>query len=66
MSFPLRPPRTRCTKSSAHVSNGLGQPIGGNDLLIAAQTVAFGYTLVTDNEREFARIAELSVEHWLR
>ncbi len=45
---------------------GLGQPIGGNDLLIAAQTVALGYTLVTDNEREFTRIEELPVENWLR
>jgi tRNA(fMet)-specific endonuclease VapC len=44
----------------------MGQPIGGNDLLIAAQTVALGYTLVTDNEREFTRIAELPVENWLR
>lgn len=43
-----------------------GQPIGGNDLLIAAQAVALGCTLVTDNEREFLRIAELSVENWLR
>src|SRR5579872_1097412 len=30
-----------------------GQAIGGNDMLIAAQTVALGYTIVTDNEREF-------------
>ena len=43
-----------------------GQPIGGNDLLIAAQTVALGHTLVTDNEREFARIGDLSRENWLR
>lgn len=43
-----------------------GQPIGGNDLLIAAQAVAFGFTLVTDNEREFSRISELSWENWLR
>ena len=43
-----------------------GQPIGGNDLLIAAQTVALGYTLVTGNEREFARIHDLSCENWLR
>ena len=27
-----------------------GRVIGGNDLLIAAQVVALGYTLVTDNE----------------
>lgn len=44
----------------------MGQPIGGNDLLIAAQTVALGFTLVTDNEREFTRITELPVENWLR
>ncbi len=43
-----------------------GQPIGGNDLLIAAQVVALGYTIVTDNEREFARIDDLPREDWLR
>jgi len=43
-----------------------GQPIGGNDLLIAAQTVVLRLTLVTDNEREFSRIAELPCENWLR
>lgn len=32
-----------------------GTPIGGNDMLIAAQAVALGCTIVTDNEREFAR-----------
>jgi tRNA(fMet)-specific endonuclease VapC len=44
----------------------VGQPIGGNDLLIAAQVVALGYTIVTDNEREFTRIAEIRCENWLR
>jgi tRNA(fMet)-specific endonuclease VapC len=43
-----------------------GQPIGGNDLLIAAQTVVLVLTLVTDNQREFSRIAELPCENWLR
>lgn len=42
-----------------------GQPIGGNDLLIAAQAVALGHTLVTDNEREFARITDLPRANWL-
>lgn len=42
------------------------KPIGGNDLLIAAQEVALGYTVVTDNEREFARIPGLARENWLR
>ena len=43
-----------------------GQPIGGNDLLIAAQALALGYTIVTDNEREFARIGDLRLENWLQ
>jgi len=43
-----------------------GQPIGGNDLLIAAQSVVLGLTLGTHNQREFSRIAELSCENWLR
>jgi tRNA(fMet)-specific endonuclease VapC len=43
-----------------------GRPIGANDLLIAAHALALGHTVVTDNEREFSRIPELSVENWLR
>jgi tRNA(fMet)-specific endonuclease VapC len=43
-----------------------GTPIGGNDLLIAAQTIALGGTIVSDNEREFARIGGLRCENWLR
>jgi tRNA(fMet)-specific endonuclease VapC len=43
-----------------------GTPIGGNDLLIAAQALALRHTVVTDNEREFARIENLTVENWLR
>ena len=44
----------------------LGQPIGGNDLLIASQALALGYIVVTDNEREFRRVQGLKVENWLR
>jgi tRNA(fMet)-specific endonuclease VapC len=43
-----------------------GLPIGGNDMLIAAQALATDCAVVTDNEREFARIAGLRVENWLR
>jgi tRNA(fMet)-specific endonuclease VapC len=43
-----------------------GKPIGGNDLLIAAHALAFGHTIVTDNEREFARVRGLQLENWLR
>jgi tRNA(fMet)-specific endonuclease VapC len=43
-----------------------GRPIGANDLFIAAQAIALGYTVVTDNEREFAHIENLLHENWLR
>ena len=43
-----------------------GQPIGGNDLLIAAHALSLEYTIVTDNEREFRRVEGLLVENWLR
>jgi tRNA(fMet)-specific endonuclease VapC len=43
-----------------------GTLIGSNDLLIAAQTAALGYTIVTDNEGEFARVEGLPRENWLR
>ena len=43
-----------------------GQPIGANDLLIAAHTLTLGHALVTANEREFARIDDLRRENWLR
>ena len=43
-----------------------GRLIGANDLLIASQAVALGYTLVSDNEREFSRIEALQHENWLR
>jgi len=43
-----------------------GKPVGANDMLIAAHAIALGYTLVTDNVREFSRIKSLKVENWLR
>lgn len=42
-----------------------GRPIGGNDLLIAAQALALDHTLVTDNHGEFARVDGLRCENWL-
>ena len=42
-----------------------GQPIGNNDLWIAAQARAEGLVLVTNNEREFRRVPGLAVENWV-
>jgi tRNA(fMet)-specific endonuclease VapC len=45
--------------------NRKGRPIGSNDLLIAAHTLALDLILVTDNVDEFARVPGLSIENWL-
>ena len=42
-----------------------GQPIGGNDLLIAAHASATGSIIVTANVDEFKRVGGLKVENWL-
>jgi len=41
-----------------------GTPIGSNDMLIAAHTLALDCTLVSANEREFRRVPGLRVENW--
>jgi tRNA(fMet)-specific endonuclease VapC len=41
-----------------------GGPIGANDMLIAAHALSLGLVLVTDNERELARVAGLVVVSW--
>jgi tRNA(fMet)-specific endonuclease VapC len=43
----------------------IGQPIGHNDLLIAAHARSLGMIMVTHNEREFSRVPGLMVENWL-
>ena len=43
-----------------------GRPIGDLDSLIAAQALARGLILVTNNEREFERVAGLKIENWAR
>lgn len=41
-----------------------GTPIGPLDTLIAAQAVARKLAVVSNNEREFGRVAGLRVENW--
>jgi tRNA(fMet)-specific endonuclease VapC len=43
-----------------------GTPLGPLDTLIAAQAIARKLTLVSNNEREFRRVAGLAVENWSR
>lgn len=43
----------------------LGQPIGVNDLHIAAHARSEGLIMVTNNVGEFARVPALEVENWV-
>ena len=42
-----------------------GTPIGANDYWIAAQALALGAVVVTDNQSEFTRVPGLITENWL-
>ena len=41
-----------------------GTPIGNNNLWIAAHALSLDIILMTNNEKEFKRIAELNIENW--
>ena len=41
-----------------------GQPIGPNDLIIAATVLAAGGVLVTHDAREFGRVKALKLQDW--
>ncbi len=43
-----------------------GRPIGPMDLLLAAQAKSHNLILVTNNEKEFRRIAGLRLENWAK
>lgn len=42
-----------------------GRPIGLHDMLIGAHARSKGFTLVTNNRREFDRIPGLAIENWI-
>ena len=42
-----------------------GNPIGPNDLIVAAHARACDLVLVTHNESEFSRVPGLRIENWL-
>ena len=44
----------------------VGQPIGENDLHIAAHARSEGLVLVTNNEREFQKGPALQIENWIK
>jgi tRNA(fMet)-specific endonuclease VapC len=63
--LPFDAPADRAYGSIRSQLEQVGRPMGGNDLLIVAQAVALGYTLVSD-DRGFARVKGLALENWLR
>ncbi|NJM10936.1 MAG: type II toxin-antitoxin system VapC family toxin [Synechococcaceae cyanobacterium SM1_2_3] len=63
--FPMEPPVEEHYADIRVALEKMGQPIGPNDLLIAAHARSLGLTLVTDNVREFSRVPGLRVENWL-
>jgi len=44
----------------------IGQPIGVNDLHIAAHARSEGLVLVTNNAKEFSKVAALQIENWVQ
>lgn len=42
-----------------------GTPIGNNDLWIAAHALTLNLTLVTNNTKEFKRVAKLKIDNWV-
>jgi tRNA(fMet)-specific endonuclease VapC len=55
-----------CQHYAAHFTllRAAGTPIGANDLWIACHALADECTLVTNNTREFERVAGLRLENW--
>jgi tRNA(fMet)-specific endonuclease VapC len=43
----------------------IGQPIGVNDLHIAAHARSEGLVLVTNNVKEFSKVPALQIENWV-
>ena len=41
-----------------------GTPIGLLDMMIAGHAQSLGYTVVTNNVKEFSRVAALKIENW--
>jgi tRNA(fMet)-specific endonuclease VapC len=63
-TLPLAAPADRHYGSIRSALERIGQPIGHNDLLIAAHALALDTALVTNNVREFDRVPGLTVERW--
>jgi len=63
-AIPVLPFDMRVARVHARLSallGAAGQPVGAHDLLIGATALAHGYTVLTENMRDFQRLSELVV-----
>jgi tRNA(fMet)-specific endonuclease VapC len=64
--LPLEAPADATYGNARAALDAAGTPIGGNDLLIAAQALALDMVVVTNDELEFERVDGLKIENWLK
>ena len=64
--LPLEAPADATDGNARAALDAAGTPIGGNDLLIAAQALALDMVVVTNDELEFERVDGLKIENWLK
>jgi len=67
--MPAYPMPNAAAEHYGHIRAALqkkGQIIGNNDLWLAAHARAEEWILVTNNEKEFKRVAGLKIENWAR
>jgi len=63
--LPLEEPVDHHYAEIRNYLHDIGQPIGHNDLLIAAHAKSLDLIMVTHNERDFSRVPGLTSENWL-
>lgn len=67
-TFQIIPFDSTCCSYYSKIRNSSersGKPIGPMDMLIASICLANNFILVTNNTKEFKRIAQLKLENWL-
>jgi len=62
--LPLEAPSDAAYGTARAAIEKAGTPVGGNDLLVAAQAMALDMVLVTDNEIAVRPLCGLKVEDW--
>lgn len=67
--IPVMPMAIDVAETYATIRSGLaarGELIGNNDLWITAHPKSLEVILVTNNEKEFQRVSDLTIENWAK